>query len=1286
MSSISSSAADLTASLRRTFGQRPPPLVGCSVTLLKDSLYVFGGRLVTSRTMVQTLYKLDLITLEWKLLSPSPSPSGGSKEPPQARYFHSCCSWGENKLVIFGGEGYNTTTTTEEQQEGSTPTLETLNDLHIYNVETFEWQDFGEIKLGNGVLEKPLPRYAHLGVICTAWSSSTESDSQNDDEEGKEEGGRREKRSKSCLMIMGGQDLKNTYLHSTDILDLDSMTWLQTGKWERHIGTYRAIATSSNYTVKPSTTNEQSGGLKSLSYTEPNNLNQPEPLLLFSNFNFTQVRRDLDLISSPLTSDPNKRLLPKSLSSRIGGGGGTGGQSSLPPGLRFPSGFQIGNFLIIFGTFLSTNLNNFSIWSLNLGEKGALGLLQDNNDNNQSENGSLEWMRIDPGSVLQKGSWNRAVGGWRNNVIVLGDRERDIAADYDHRQTNFTHVAFIDLEAHGIYQPPPKPLPCIAQSFGLFSLSQPLLSDFEIICSDGKRLACCRKILQDRWSWFNLKILEFRVRASGVVAAQLKRNQDNNNNNNNSSSSMSIENSENGGSNFKSSPLIDRNNYNNNDTRSISQNGTTTTTNYSQSLESSEILLTPRTLSLPEHSLTVLAFLQYLYTLDLTTDLQLSLPILISLLNFSKIYQDPLNLKSLVVHALHETLSKEGTRVAPMIYEAATLGGCTALQIRSLKILMLNTTGGGSRNQLTGGGGSKQQVMKDISQGRAEPMARQASQDVRGSSAQVSSTRTTTTHSASVSVSASTRNSVSSSLSRFDKTSSLSSSSQPPTPPPGPPKSPPPSMNLPSTPTTTTSSARFSISPLSPSSSSSSSLSPVSTTRSWSTRRDSLIGVYFTTPSSSTTTTNSNSNSNESSILQNSSSSSASSSSSSTKLNTKFTRLETQQEEEEGEEEQEVEEVKNKGEGGEEEDLTLLDPHIQSPTSPITTTTTIQRRRRRSQRRGSNNNNNLESSSLEREIEVLDDNNSSSNSSKLNRNENGRKNKFGGLLNHVGGGAVKKEEKKVKEEGVWYPTFLDSVKVQGGEGGGGTISNPLSTRKATLINLEHLTSLETPELGFNNSLLSPSTTSFSNASRSSVSLSLSSSTRQQSQSPSSFPMNRKTSSSSAQSVSSSSTSTQGDSELVTPPMPSITLFDPAVVSDVEESSPFFESSSSPSPRFPKFFASSKKKDSNLPQAPPPLSTDSASAPVSIPTPSSSSSGSSSIITTKNKQTSSTSTSSFISIPKTEAERLLLEIELGTRLLKSSGASEKEIKLRARSVGFQVLKSRETGKDLPSGFS
>lgn len=172
--------------------------------------------------MVSTLYSLNLKTLVWSQLSP-PSPLATTaieegeqeekekereegREAPQARYFHSACAWGDKKLVIFGGEGYHSTspvspattdTPVSSNTEEPAPALQTLDDLHIYDVESGRWEDVGEIKVKDGV-ERPKPRYAHLGVVCTG------------EEEVEQEGGGTEKREKSCLMIMGGQDIRNT--------------------------------------------------------------------------------------------------------------------------------------------------------------------------------------------------------------------------------------------------------------------------------------------------------------------------------------------------------------------------------------------------------------------------------------------------------------------------------------------------------------------------------------------------------------------------------------------------------------------------------------------------------------------------------------------------------------------------------------------------------------------------------------------------------------------------------------------------------------------------------------------------------------------------------------------------------------------------------------------------------------------------------------------------------------------------------------------------------------------
>lgn len=104
---------------------------------------------------------------------------------------------------------------------------------------------------------------------------------------------------------------------------------------------------------------------------------------------------------------------------------------------------------------------------------------------------------------------------------------------------------------------------------------------------------------------------------------------------------------------------------------------------------SADLRLTPRTLNLPESSAVVQGFLQYLYTLTLCTPHQLSLPVLTGLLVFAKSY-DVGKLRALVVHALHQALGG-GQWNAAAVYEAATFGGCHALQIRALMLMMVSS-------------------------------------------------------------------------------------------------------------------------------------------------------------------------------------------------------------------------------------------------------------------------------------------------------------------------------------------------------------------------------------------------------------------------------------------------------------------------------------------------------------------------------------------------------------------------------------------------------------------
>lgn len=192
-------------------------------------------------------------------------------------------------------------------------------------------------------------------------------------------------------------------------------------------------------------------------------------------------------------------------------------------------------------------------------------------------------------------------------------------------------------------------------------LDEPALSDFEVVCCDGRRLACSRKILEERWPWFADKLDDFHERAKSLAQAQRKRSED-------STGTPEI------------SSLVKELEAVGIDSKAV-QDGAASPTLVI------EPRISPRTLNLPERSEVAQAFLQYLYTRNLVTPLQLAIPVLTSLLLFAKTYHEG-HLLTLVTHALHEALSAAPVS-AGTIYEAATLANCIGLQIRSLRSMMI---------------------------------------------------------------------------------------------------------------------------------------------------------------------------------------------------------------------------------------------------------------------------------------------------------------------------------------------------------------------------------------------------------------------------------------------------------------------------------------------------------------------------------------------------------------------------------------------------------------------
>ncbi|KAF8555731.1 galactose oxidase [Imleria badia] len=614
------SISDLTTFCRKTSGDVPAKLVGASTTVVGSKMYLFGGRLVTERRMVSDLYVFDLDTFTWEKITPFQE-----DDVPEPRYFHSAETW-NNHLIIFGGMG-------NAPNSSNTEDLCVLNDIRFLDLLTMHWLPASST---NGLSPDapadalvPKPRYAHLSSVTA-----------------------------DRLFIIGGQDLSNVWLDDVYVYDLLGKAWVQRRNFPHHCGTYRSVAVSANLRVRlpqeesRATDNTAILGspgtrfrsdkaspsyqeftptesLVHLPYSASPTDDFPNDIYLYSNYNFTDVKRELEVFS-PL---PDTDFTITDRSTAMNG-------TSFPPGLRFPSGAVLGTHFLIAGTYLAHTYQSYSIW--------ALDLL------------TMTWSRIDPGNSVASGSWFRTcLWAEANKFVVFGNRNGNLVEDYNRRLLSWDHVAVIDLESFGIYQPPSLRLDVPMQEFGLSALEEGVLTDFEVVCDDGRRIKCSRKILEDRWPWFKDQRVKFLERAHQAIEIL-------------PSSSMDVGLPDLPGAPDSSEPRPDPR-------------------------------LTPRAFHLSEPYPITLALLQYFYSLALITPLQHAPAVLSQLLILSNTYHIT-HLEALVKHAMHRALSNS-TSVG--VYEVATLCSCRSLQIRALKTVMSYSQKrtGRSRSDSKGGSG-----------------------------------------------------------------------------------------------------------------------------------------------------------------------------------------------------------------------------------------------------------------------------------------------------------------------------------------------------------------------------------------------------------------------------------------------------------------------------------------------------------------------------------------------------------------------------------------------------
>ena len=313
--------ADLTSTVRRTKGDCPPPLVrlalpprlhrllltlplahcrsielilslpalarsqvGASVTLVGDAVYVFGGRPVHSREMVNALYALDLRSSRWTQLWP-PSTGSTMSRGPAPRYFHSAQAWGD-KLVVFGGQTFvadpAAAAALSSPQAGPGGRLETLDELVVFDTETRTWS-FPSPSLASGV-SRPSPRYAHLSVVTTVASRPSPP------------GFRHEPSTQSSRLVV--QDYENNYLPDLAVLDLDEMEWVAESPFPRKAGTYRSVAAVAAVGVAPMEERVAGDGsvmVHSAHSLEPTE-DREEPVWVYSNSNFARCVPSLPLL------------------------------------------------------------------------------------------------------------------------------------------------------------------------------------------------------------------------------------------------------------------------------------------------------------------------------------------------------------------------------------------------------------------------------------------------------------------------------------------------------------------------------------------------------------------------------------------------------------------------------------------------------------------------------------------------------------------------------------------------------------------------------------------------------------------------------------------------------------------------------------------------------------------------------------------------------------------------------------------------------------------------------
>ena len=484
--------------VHRTTGREPHPLVGATTTVLGDKLYVFGGRILSrSRPapLTSDMYELDLIRRHWTKLATT-----GDVPPP--RYFHSMCALGDTKMVCYGGMSPvpNQGPMGDQQQ----PEVTVMSDVYVYDAPTKKWTFIP-------TQDPPQGRYAHCACILPSAASFSSTRAplsalQNNPSSSNPNEGRIgvniDGSGGAEMIIVGGQDGANHYIEQISVFNLRSLKWTSTQPLGKSCGAYRSVATPLPGPVTAKIGKAYQNGPQRDQGNEGRDTGSS--MLIYSNYNFLDVKLELQI----RTADGALHERPMS------------GTYS-PPGLRFPNGGIIDTYFVVSGTYLTSSKQEYALWALDLR--------------------TLTWSRIDAGGgVFSQGSWNRGVlWNRRNTFVILGNRKRSLVDDYNHRRINFSNVCMVELEAFGFYDNPRKTSPLsgfisascpysgpglsltrkagytaggrahsrASEELGEKVLAMREVSDMDILCIGGERIAVNSRIVARRWGPYFVQLL-----------------------------------------------------------------------------------------------------------------------------------------------------------------------------------------------------------------------------------------------------------------------------------------------------------------------------------------------------------------------------------------------------------------------------------------------------------------------------------------------------------------------------------------------------------------------------------------------------------------------------------------------------------------------------------------------------------------------------------------------------------------------------------------------------------